>query len=148
MKKGCSGYWAEISRDSEAQERRQICPSPTENQSSLLNLGILDSVSLSTSYPLTNAFEEYRSRSGATQPALWKPTWASFLPDRTHRGKHGTILKQYKATLPTSTAAFENNQQLTQHLAHQEALTSRCDVCHRTLGMNLLSNASLCAQSK
>lgn len=68
MKRGCSGYWAEISceRESEAQEQRQTSPSPAENQSILLNPGVLDSVSLSTSYPLTNAFEEHRSRSGAT----------------------------------------------------------------------------------
>ena len=51
--------------ESEAQERRQICPSPTENQSSLLNPGN-PGFSLSTSYPLTNAFEEHRSRSDAT----------------------------------------------------------------------------------
>lgn len=109
MKRGCSGCWVEISCE---REQRQTGPSPTENQSILLNPGVLDSVSLSTSYPLTNAFEEHRSRNGATQPALWKPTWASFLADKTRCGKHGTILKQHKAALQTSTAAFENNQQL------------------------------------
>ena len=68
MKRGCSGCWVEISREreSEAQEQRQTSPSPAENQSILLNPGVLDSVSLSTSYPLTNAFEEHRSRNGAT----------------------------------------------------------------------------------